>query len=221
MYLSLFIIPLIIVIGAQALVKGAYNKYKMIESKQGKTGFEVARKILDKNNLKDIHIVETKGLMSDHYDPKRKVIRLSSEVFHKNSIASISIAAHECGHAIQHKNNYPFIKIRNILVPFVNFTSKIGYVILFIGFFASLLDIAFIGLILLSTTLLFQLITLPVEFDASKRAKAILIKGQFIIKEEEIKVKSMLNAAAMTYVAALIANLLEILRLFLMLTRNR
>ncbi|MDD2490006.1 MAG: zinc metallopeptidase [Bacilli bacterium] len=217
MYLWLYFIPIIIILGAQALVKSAYNRYRAVKNEKGLTGFDVARKILDMNDLKDIHIVETKGLMGDHYDPKRKVIRLSKEVFHNNSIASIAIAAHECGHAIQHKEKYLFIRIRSFLVPFVNFTSKIGYVILFIGFFASLLDLAFIGLMLLATTLLFQLVTLPVEFDASKRAHKIMVTENFTSTNESNQVKSMLTAAALTYVASLIANLLEILRLFLML----
>ena len=217
MYLWLYFIPIIIILGAQALVKSAYNRYRAVKNEKGLTGFDVARKILDMNDLKDIHIVETKGLMGDHYDPKRKVIRLSKEVFHNNSIASIAIAAHECGHAIQHKEKYLFIRIRSFLVPFVNFTSKIGYVILFIGFFASLLDLAFIGLMLLATTLLFLLVTLPVEFDASKRAHKIMVTENFTSTNESNQVKSMLTAAALTYVASLIANLLEILRLFLML----
>lgn len=217
MYLWLYFIPIIIILGAQALVKSAYNRYRAVKNEKGLTGFDVARKILDMNDLKDIHIVETKGLMGDHYDPKRKVIRLSKEVFHNNSIASIAIAAHECGHAIQHKEKYLFIRIRSFLVPFVNFTSKIGYVILFIGFFASLLDLAFIGLMLLATTLLFQLVTLPVEFDASKRAHKIMVTENFTSTNESNQVKSMLTAAALTYVASLIANLLEILRLFLMI----
>ncbi|MDD3048832.1 MAG: zinc metallopeptidase [Bacilli bacterium] len=217
----LYIIPIVLVLGAQALVTGTYKKYKLIENHKGLTGSAVARKILDINNLSNINVVETKGTMSDHYDPKNKVIKLSSGVYNDNSIASISIAAHECGHAIQHKEKYLFMLIRSFLVPFVNFTSKIGYIVLIIGFIASVGNIVLIGIILLSATLLFQLVTLPVEFNASNRANKILKNEQMIDADEEIKVKAMLGAAAMTYVASLLANLLEILRLALMFNRSR
>lgn len=220
-YMLLIIIPLVIVLVAQALVSGTYGKYKLVKNRKQLTGFDVARKILDTNGLRDIKVVETRSFLGDHYDPRRKVVRLSSEVYHSDNIASLAIAAHECGHAIQHKNKYVFILIRSFLVPIVNFASKIGYVVLFIGFLSALLDIALIGLILLSGTLLFQLVTLPVEFDASGRAKKILIKENMITDEEKNKVSAMLNAAAITYVASLIANLLEILRLFLMINRRR
>ena len=219
--LILFIIPLVIILAAQALVSKTYDKYKIVKNKRGLTGFDVARKILDNNGLGSIKIVETKNYLGDHYDPRRRVIKLSSEVYHNDSIASLSIAAHECGHAIQHKNKYLFMLIRSFLVPIVNLTSKLGYVVLFIGFFASIFDLALIGLILLSGTLLFQLVTLPVEFDASNRAKKILRKEHAITDYELPKVSAMLNAAAMTYIASLLANLLEILRLFLMLSRRR
>jgi Zn-dependent membrane protease YugP len=217
----LFIISMLLIIGAQALVKGSYSKYRVISNKKGLTGSDVARQILDNHGLKGIKVVETKGVMTDHYDPKSKTIRLSSEVYNDNSIAAVSIAAHECGHAIQYKNKYWFIMVRGLLVPIVNLTSMIGYVVLVIGFITAVFNIAFIGIILLACTLVFQLITLPVEFNASKRAKEILLKDNLIDEKEKDKVSNMLGAAAMTYVASLIANLLEILRLFLMFNRNR
>ncbi len=220
-YLLLIFIPLIIVLAAQALVSRTYEKYKLIKNKKGLTGYDIARKILDNHNLKEIKIIENKSLLGDHYDPRRKVVSLSSDVYHQNSIASISIAAHECGHALQHKDKYIFIVVRSFLVPIVNFASKIGYVVLFIGFIASIFDLALVGLILLAGTLLFQLINLPVEFNASKRAKKILIKEKDITDDETNKVTAMLGAAALTYVASLIANLLEMLRLFLMINRRR
>jgi uncharacterized protein len=221
MYLELLLIPLVIILIAQGMVSGAYRKYRTVQNQRGLTGQEVARRILDLNGLENVYVVETKGIMSDHYDPRKKVIRLSSEVFHEKSIASVSIAAHECGHAIQDKNHYAFIKIRALMVPFVGFTSKIGYFVILVGFITAELNIAMIGLMLLATTLLFQLVTLPVEFDASNRAKAILLDQNMIKEDEESKVKAMLNAAAMTYVAALLANFLEMLRLFLIITRGR
>ena len=134
------------------------------------TGFEVARKILDENGLENIHIVEIKGNLTDHYDPSRKVVRLSTEIFNGSSIASTSVAAHECGHAIQDKDNYNFMRIRSKLVPIVNLSSKLGYLAIFIGFIFSLFDLAIFGIVLLLAMLLFELVTLPVEFDASKRA---------------------------------------------------
>ena len=207
-------------LGAQALVSGTYNKYKTILNTKKLTGFDVAREILNQNGLKEIMIVETKGKMTDHYDPRRKVIRLSSEVYHDSTISSVAIAAHECGHAIQHQKKYTPLIIRNAIVPFVNFTSRIGYIVLVIGILASAFDIAIVGIVLLSATLLFQLITLPVEFNASNRAIKILEKEKLIDEKEKQPVKTCL-AAALTYVASLISNLLEILRLFLMATRNR
>lgn len=221
MYLWLYIIPLVLVLGAQLLVSGAYNKYKTVKNKKGLTGYDVARQILNDNGLSNIDVIETKGVMTDHYDPARHVIRLSTSVYHDSSIASIAIAAHESGHAIQHKNKYLFIRFRELMFPIVNFASKIGYIVLIIGLFASIFDLALIGIILLCATLLFQLVTLPVEFDASSRAKKILSDTNMIDSTEASKVSSMLTAAAMTYVASLLANLLEILRLVLIVTNRR
>lgn len=221
MELLLYIVPIILVLGAQALVSGTYRKYRVVSNSKKLSGFDVARHILDKNNLKDIKVVEVKGTMSDHYDPKRKVVRLSSEVYHDSTIASAAIAAHECGHVMQHNNKYTPMLIRSAIVPFVNFASYIGYVILIIGIVASIFDLAILGIILLSATLVFQLITLPVEFNASKRAIKTLETERLIEKSEKSSVKAMLSAAAFTYVASLLANLLEILRLFLMASRSR
>lgn len=220
MELWLYIIPFILVLGAQAIVSTTYNKYKTVLNKKGVTGFDVARQILDKNDLTNIKVVAYDGVMSDHYDPKAKVIRLSHEVYNDSTIAAIAIAAHECGHAIQHKRNYIPIVIRNILVPVTNFASKIGYLILIIGLMASFFDLVIWGLVLLCATLLFQLVTLPVEFNASGNAIRILSKEQLIESSETSAIKAVLTAAAFTYVASLIANFLEILRLFLIF-RNR
>lgn len=221
-FTSLFMIfaGIIITLGAQLFVTSVYNKYKKIGNKKGLTGFEVARKILDKNGLSNIHVVETKGVLSDHYDPSRKVVRLSTDIFHGDSIASISVAAHEVGHAIQHKNNYLFIKIRGILFPIVNIGSKLGYFAIIIGLFAGLTDLLWLGIISLIILLVFELVTLPVEFDASRRAKAELKKEKLIENDEIEKSSNMLNAAALTYVAALITTLLEIARLVL-IARDR
>jgi len=216
--LILLFISIIITIAAQSLVKRAYEKYKKIKSKSKLTGFEAARKILDQHGLKDVHVVTTTGILSDHYDPKRKVVRLSKEIFDGDSIASISIAAHEVGHALQDKEGYILMKLRGFIVPVVNLSSKIGYFAILIGFFTSMTEFLWFGIYLLIGTVIFQLITLPVEFDASKKARDNLAK--LIPNTEQEFCKKMLRAAAMTYVAGLATTLLQLLRLVLMAKRR-
>ncbi len=218
---GLLLLGAIITIIAQIFVTSSYNKYKKVKNKNGLTGFEVARKILDENGLQNIHIVEIKGNLTDHYDPSRKVVRLSTEIFNGTSIASTSVAAHECGHAIQDKDNYNFMRIRSKLVPIVNLSSKLGYLAVFIGLIFSLFDLAIFGIILLLAMLLFELVTLPVELDASNRAAKQIDKLNLLENEEKDYSKSMLKAAAFTYVASLITTLLQILRLFLIATNSR
>lgn len=211
-----FIITLI----AQIYVNNSYNKYKYQCLRKKTTGAEVARNILEKNGLKNIKVVEIRGKLTDHYDPKKKTISLSSDIYHGDTIAAASVAAHECGHAIQYKNNYVFVKVRTALVPFVNFSTKIGYLVLVIGLIFSFPKVAIIGLILLLAMLLFQVITLPVEFNASSRAKAQLTELNIILNDELDDVHTMLNAAALTYVASLITTLLQILRLAMIVFGN-
>lgn len=218
---GLLFLGLIITVAADIYVNSSYSKYKKVQSKSGLTGFEVARKILDENGLNDIDIVSVKGELSDHYDPRRKVVRLSEPVFNGTSISSVSVAAHEVGHAIQDKENYSFMRIRAMLVPVVNFSSKLGYFAIFLGFIFNFLDLALFGIILLLAMLLFQLVTLPVEFDASKRAKMQLADLAILDSEEVPKSSNMLKAAAFTYVASLVTTLLEILRLVLVVFNNR
>lgn len=215
------ILGIIITLIAQIFVSSSYSKYKKIKNKNGLTGFEVARKILDENGLQDIHVVEIKGNLTDHYDPSRKVVRLSSEIFNGSSIASTSVAAHECGHAIQDKDNYNFMRMRSKLVPIVNLSSKLGYLAIFIGIIFSLFDLAIFGIVLLLAMLLFELITLPVEFDASNRARIQINKLKLLEGKEKSQSKTMLKAAAFTYVAALITTVLEILRLFLLASNRK
>lgn len=212
----LAIIAFVIVLMAQVSVNGAFNKYKKVSTKKGLTGFETARQILDKNGLNNIHIVEVRGNLTDHYDPRRKVVRLSHEIFHGNSVASISIAAHEVGHALQDKNNYIFLKIRAFLVPVVNLISYLGYFSLFISILGGLTSYLMMSILIISATIVFQLITLPVEFDASKRAKVELVNLGIIDKPETKGVEKMLTAAALTYVAGLVSSILNLLRLIIM-----
>lgn len=216
--LILMIIAVIITLASQFYVTSKYNFYKNKKLKKDITGVEIARKILDSNGLKDIYVTETKGVLSDHYDPNRKVVRLSKEIFHGNTIASASVSAHEVGHAVQDKENYFFIKLRGFIFPLVSFASKFGYVAILIGFLANITDLIWVGIGMEIIILLFQLITLPVEFDASKRAIIFLEKEGFLEKEELEDSESMLKAAALTYVASLATTLLEILRLVLILT---
>ena len=215
MNILLYILILVIPIIAQLRISSAYSKYKKQENSKGLSGFEVARKILDANGLDDIYVVETNGNLTDHYDPSRKVIKLSKDIFHGNTIAAASVAAHECGHAIQDKDSYTFMRIRSFLVPLVNLVSSFSWIVIIIGLFTEMFNIFVFGIGLISVTLVFQLVTLPVEFDASKRAKEELVKLNLIDDGENVGVKKMLDAAAMTYVASVLTSMLEILRLVL------
>lgn len=212
-----FIITLI----AQIYVNNSYNKYKYQGLKKKTTGAEVARTILDRNGLQNIKIEEVPGNLTDHYDPKSKKIRLSSDIYKGDTIAAASVAAHECGHAIQHKENYTFLKIRSSLVPVVNFSTKFGYIAVMIGLLFSSYKIAIVGLVLLLAMLLFQVVTLPVEFNASSRAKKQLVDLNIIDTYELQDSKTMLNAAALTYVASVLTTLLQILRLALIIFGRR
>ena len=215
--LTLFIIGFIIVLYAQIKINSTYGKYKNIKLNKNISGQEVARMILDSNGMNNIHVVETQGELTDHYDPRRKVVRLSKQIFHDNAIASVAVAAHEVGHAIQDKENYIFMKIRSILVPVVNFITYIGYIVAFISLLAGITGYLKVSIIIILAALLFQLVTLPVEFDASKRGREQLVKLGVIDGSEEKGVKKMLDAAAFTYVASFISSLLNLLRLIIML----
>ena len=211
----LVIIGFLITLIAQIFVNSSYKKYKKVNVKSGLKGFEVARKMLDNNGLTNVKIEEVKGELTDHYDPSSKVVRLSTDIYHGSTIASSSVAAHECGHAIQDKEGYFFLRLRANLVPIVNISSKLGYFAILIGLIFGFLNLAWIGIFLELAILLFQLITLPVEFNASKRANEFLNKEALIEKTEQEGSKSMLNAAAMTYVASVISTILETFRLIL------
>ena len=210
------IIGFVIVLFSQISISSNYNKYKRIRNNKKISGQEVARMILDKNGLTDVHVVSVNGNLTDHYDPTRKVVRLSNEIFDGTSIAALSVAAHECGHAIQDKENYTFMRIRSALVPFVNFVTYLGYFSLIISLIAGITGYLIVGILILLATLLFQIVTLPVEFDASNRAQKQLISLQLVDKEEKNGVHNMLKAAAMTYVASVISTLLNLLRLIIM-----
>ena len=220
--MDLILIFLIIVLPliAQAKVRSSYNKYSNIKSNGKLTGKDVARMILDSNGLNNVTIEKIGGSLTDHYNPKTKSISLSESIYDDNSISSISVAAHECGHAIQDKESYSFFNLRSTLVPIVNITSKLSSIFVMLGFFLEIINLLEIGIFLLCGGLLFQLVTLPVEFDASNRAKAQLQQLGLISDNELTGVKKVLGAAALTYVAGFLAEALQILRLVL-LTRRR
>ena len=217
LFWGLAILGIIIVLWAQVNINSNYKKYKQVKVKTGLSGQEVARRILDANGLQNVHIVETQGELTDHYDPKRKVVRLSHTIFHEDTISSVGVAAHECGHAIQDKEGYTFMRVRSALVPFVNLVSYLGYFGLLVSFVGGLTGYLKLSILVLLVTVLFQLVTLPVEFDASKRAKEQLVQVGLIDSDEHDQVGKVLSAAAMTYVAGLISNLLQILRLVILL----
>ena len=220
MDLILAIIVIIIPLIAQIGVSSNYQKYKRVKNTKELTGYDVARKILDENGLGDIYIVETRGELTDHYDPTKKVVRLSSDIYHGKTVAAMSVAAHECGHAVQDKEGYTFMRIRSAIFPIVNVATSISYWIILLGFLFELLDLIYIGIALTCLGLLFQIVTLPVEFDASKRAGVFLKEYNLATEDESKGVKKMLGAAAMTYVAGVLASALQILRLILVARNN-
>lgn len=213
MDIFLFILILIIPAIAQVNVSGTYHRFKKVANEKKITGQEVARKILDKNGLNDIYVVEVTGNLTDHYDPSRKVVKLSSDVYHSSSVSSLAIAAHECGHAIQDKEGYFYMRLRSLIYPIVRIGTSMSYFIIMIGLIAQALNIIYLGILLVGLGLVFQLVTLPVEFNASKRAKKELEKYNLVSEIESYDVKSVLNAAAMTYVAGVLSSALEIVRL--------
>jgi len=217
----LYILIIVIPVLAQVNISTSYSKYKKLNNSKGLSGFEVARKILDANGLEDIYVVETNGNLTDHYDPNRKVVKLSKDIFNGESIAAASVAAHECGHAIQDKDKYAFMRIRSFLVPIVNLVSSFSWIVIFIGLISEALNIFTFGIGLISIGLIFQLITLPVEFDASKRAKIELEKLNLVKNTETESVSKMLNSAAMTYVASVLTSVLEIIRLIYVFDNRR
>lgn len=217
-FIVYFIILLIIPMWAQFKLKRTYGKYSKIRSTSGITGAQVARTILDRNGLTDVQVVESRGMLSDHYNPLTKVVALSSHNYHDASVAGTAVAAHEVGHAIQDAEDYSFLRLRHRLVPIVNISSNMSWVFIMIGLFTYWSGGLLIGIILLAAGVLFQLITLPVEFNASSRAMDQLLEHNIIRNDEERHAKKVLSAAAMTYVAATAVAVLELARLLLIYT---
>lgn len=212
----LVLIPsILLAMYAQTKIKTTFNKYLRVQSKKGYTGYQVARALLDNNRLSAVHVEITRGHLSDHYDPRKKVVRLSNEVYHGKSIASISVAAHETGHAIQHANGYVPLNIRSALFPVASFGSKFSWFFIIIGIGISATTLIDVGILLFGAAVLFQVATLPVEFNASSKAIKLLDANGFIVRDEYKSSQKVLKAAALTYVAATASAISQLIRLIL------
>ncbi len=208
----LFIAPgLALSLWASFRVKRAFNKYSHVRSARGMTGAEAAQMMLDRAGITDVRIVATHGMLSDHYNPLNKTLALSEPVYNSNSIAAVGVATHEAGHAIQHARHYAPLWVRSMLVPTASIGSSVGYIVMALGLGFASANMVLAGAVLFSAVLLFQIVTLPVEFDASRRAKVLVVEHGIITAQEREGVDRVLNAAAMTYVAAAISTLLTLL----------
>ena len=208
----LFVLPgLALSIWASARVKSAFNKYSRVRSIRGFTGAEAAQELLRGAGIADVRIVRSHGVLSDHYNPITKTLALSEPVYNSDSIAALGVATHEAGHAIQHARNYAPLWVRSALVPTANIGSNIGYFVMLIGLFVASTNMVLLGAVLFSAVLLFQIVTLPVEFNASNRAKALIVERGIVTIQERTGVDKVLNAAALTYVAAAVSTLLTLL----------
>lgn len=220
-YLILVVPALIISLFAQMRVKGTFNKYRSVGNSKNMTGAEVARYLLESNGIYDVKVMQVGGELTDHYDPRKKVLRLSDSTYASTSVAAIGVAAHETGHAIQHDVKYGPLVLRSTLVPVASFGSAAGPYIAILGLFLGWPVIINLGLLLFAGAILFYLITLPVEFNASKRAIACLDSTGILINDELRSAKKVLNAAAMTYVASALVAVASFLRLLLLAGQRR
>lgn len=221
LYLLFSLPALLLGFWAQIKVKGAIKKYAQIRTITGYSGADIARRMLDSNGLRDVNIEETRGFLSDHYDPRARTLRLSPENFRGNSVAAAGIAAHEAGHALQHQEEYFPLKIRTAMVPSVQIGSWLGPLIFIGGMLLNWVDLAWVGVFLFGATAIFALVTLPVEFNASNRAKAWLATSGMIYQDENKGIKSVLDAAALTYVAAAIQAISTLLYYVFLLSGSR
>ena len=208
----LFILPgLALSIWASARVKSTFNKYSKVRSLRGFTGAEAAQELLRGAGITGVRIVRSHGVLSDHYNPITKTLALSEPVYNSDSIAAVGVATHEAGHAIQHARHYAPLWVRSALVPTANIGSSLGYFVMVIGLFMASTNMVLVGAVLFSAVLLFQVVTLPVEFNASSRAKALVVEQGIVTMQERKGVDAVLNAAALTYVAAAVSTLLTLL----------
>ncbi|NLC68024.1 MAG: zinc metallopeptidase [Clostridiaceae bacterium] len=219
-YLILVLPAFLFALYAQFKVKGTFNKYRGLTNRRGLTGAEVARGILERNGLRDVSVQSVPGELTDHYDPRTKVVRLSQAVYGSTSVAALGVAAHETGHALQHQSGYAPLVLRSTLVPAANIGSSAGPYLAILGILFQINPLIYIGIILYAAAVLFYLVTLPVEFNASSRAIASLEEMGVLTWDETEPAKKVLNAAAMTYVASAAVAVASLLRLIL-LSRSR
>jgi Zn-dependent membrane protease YugP len=207
-----FVLPALILAGVASLMtSGTFNKYSRVRSAKGITGAEAAKRLLVSAGITDVRIEQTSGFLSDHYDPSSKVLRLSPKVYGESSLSAIGVACHEAGHALQHAQGYIWLNMRSAMVPAVNISSTFSYIVLIGGFMLSSFNLIFAGIILFSASVLFSIITLPVEWDASSRAKVLMVQCGAVDRIEARSAGAVLNAAFLTYVAAAISSLLTLL----------
>lgn len=212
----LVIAGLLISVLASSNVKSTYAKYSRIRSMSGLTGAMAAQKVLQLSGINDVRIEHISGELTDHYDPRTKTLRLSDSTYSSNSVAAVCVAAHECGHAIQHQQSYGPLVLRSTLVPAANLGSSLAWPIFFLGLIFSMQPLLTAGIVLFSLAVLFQLVTLPVEFNASSRALKVLENGHILGDTELAGGRKVLKAAALTYVASLAASILQLLRLIIL-----
>lgn len=217
-YIVLVIPAMIFTIIAQIMVKSTFNKYSKVISRQGITAAQVARRILDANNLGNISVERVSGNLTDHFDPKAGVIRLSDSVYNSASVAAIGVAAHEAGHAVQYGVGYLPMSIRSAIIPLCNIGSNLAMPLILLGILFTMPSLSMLGVLMFGLAVLFQLVTLPVEFNASRRAVRIIEDSNMLDKEEVKGSQKVLTAAAMTYVAALAVSLANFLRLLFIVT---
>jgi Zn-dependent membrane protease YugP len=212
----LLVPAMILALYAQTRVQSTFNRYSKVPARSGMTGAEVAQELLHSRQIYDVNIEHTNGRLSDHYDPRTRTLRLSPEVYGSSSLAALGIAAHEVGHAFQHDSEYYPIKLRNAIVPVANIGSNLAFPLLLLGLFLGLPNLAMIGVAAFSLAVVFQLVTLPVEYNASGRAIEALETGGFLGRDEVTSARKVLNAAALTYVAATVMAVLQLLRLLVL-----
>lgn len=220
-YYGLTFLAIIITYGAQLYIQTTYAKFSKIANEKGMTGAAVAKELLFNNDLHGVVVKEVGGMLSDHYDPRDQSISLSQSISQSSSIAAIAVAAHECGHALQDRDKYALLSVRASLVPIANIASMGGYISIMMGLMMGMINLVWFGILLECVILLFQLVTLPVEFDASRRALAQIQQYGYVNDTELDGARTVLRAAALTYVAGVASTLLQILRLVLVYGRRR
>ncbi|MBI82793.1 MAG: zinc metallopeptidase [Planctomycetaceae bacterium] len=221
MYLLVVLLPGLLISGAASLaVRSAFGRYSKVRSRRGMSGAQAAQTLLDRAGISDVQVKPTSGFLSDHYNPATKELALSEQVYSSPSIAAIGIACHEAGHAIQHAKHYAPLQLRTALVPMAGIGSSLGYIVMAVGAFMHASHLILAGVVMFSAVLLFQLVTLPVEFNASTRAKRLVVEAGIVSPDERTGIDRVLNAAAMTYVAAVISSLLTLLYYLMRASRD-